>query len=183
MLKSVMLRSVMLRVRDADGDDVGAIARIQNALIASTTIEWTDRPYTTLSRRTWLEVHRIVGHPVLVAEVDGDVVGVAAYGDFRDTQRWPGYGRTVEHTVHVDARHWGRGVGRALVDELCARASRAGIHAVIAAIDGENEGSIRFHERLGFTHVGRLPEVGHGHGRWLDLVLMQLLLPGAPPVA
>jgi L-amino acid N-acyltransferase len=172
-----------LEVRDARADDVAAITRIQNALLASTTIEWTDRPYSAESRRSWIEAHRVAGHPVLVAEVDGEVVGVAAYGHFRDTQRWPGYGLTVEHTVHVDGRQWGRGVGRALVDELCARASDAGVHAIVAAIDGDNVGSIRFHERLGFAHVGRLPEVGHGHGRWLDLVLMQRLLPGSPPVA
>ncbi len=35
---------------------------------------------------------------------------------------------------------------------------------------------IRFHERLGFVEVARLPEVGVKFGRWLDLVLLQLRL-------
>ena len=43
---------------------------------------------------------------------------------------------------------------------------------MVAAIDGENDASIRFHERLGFVEVARLPELG----RWLDLVLVQLRL-------
>ena len=48
--------------------------------------------------------------------VDGDaVVGFAAYGDFRDTGRWPGYRFTVEHTIHVAESHQGAGVGRALL--------------------------------------------------------------------
>lgn len=44
---------------------------------------------------------------------------------------------------------------------------------MVAAIDGANDGSIRFHERNGFRLVGRLPGVGTKHGRPLDLVLMQ----------
>ena len=39
--------------------------------------------------------------------------------------------------------------------------------------------SIALHEKLGFTHVGMMPEVGVRQGRWLDLVLMQLRLDAA----
>lgn len=170
-------------VRDATDDDVEDIARIQNALIATTTIEWTDEPYAVANRRAWLDDHRAAGFPVLVAEAGGSVAGFAAYSDFRDTVKWPGYGLTVEITVHVDGGHWGLGVGRLLVDELCRRAASAGVHALVAAVDADNDGSVRFHERIGFREVGRLPEVGHGHGRWLDLVLLVRLLPGSPPPA
>ena len=51
---------------------------------------------------------------------------------------------------------------------------------MIGAIDGDNEASIRFHERLGFRTAGRLHEVGHKHGRWLDLVLMERRLDDTP---
>ena len=64
-----------------------------------------------------------------------------------------------------------------------AHARAAGNHTMVAAIDADNDGSIRFHERLGFVEVGRMPEVGAGHGRWLSLVLLQRSLTddGAPP--
>jgi len=32
------------------------------------------------------------------------------------------------------------------------------------------------HEQLGFERVGRLPEVARKFDRWLDLVLVQLVL-------
>ena len=66
----------------------------------------------------------------------------------------------------------------ALVEE--ARGS--GKHTMVAAMDSGNEASIRFHERLGFVEVARLPEVGAKFGRWLNLVLLQLRLDdrGAP---
>jgi L-amino acid N-acyltransferase YncA len=53
---------------------------------------------------------------------------------------------------------------------------------MVAGIDAENTGSIRFHERLGFVEVARMPETGRKFGRWLELVLMQRVLdpPGAP---
>ena len=59
---------------------------------------------------------------------------------------------------------------------LVERARREGKRVMVAAIDGENSGSIRFHERLGFFEVGRMPGIGEKFGRRLDLVLMQLIL-------
>jgi phosphinothricin acetyltransferase len=169
-----------VEIRPATEDDLPAITAIQNALIGSTTIEWTDEPHTVDDRHEWLERHRRNDHPVVVAEVDRAVVGFAAYDDFRDTAKWPGYRFTVEHTVHVDERHWGSGVGRSLIEALVEHARAAGIHTMVAAVDADNEGSVRFHERVGFVEVGRMPEVGAGRGRWLSLVLLQRSLGSDP---
>jgi L-amino acid N-acyltransferase YncA len=43
-------------------------------------------------------------------------------------------------------------------------------------IDRTNQASLRLHERLGFKHVGTLPQVGFKFGRWLDLAFYPLLL-------
>ncbi len=103
-------------------------------------------------------------------------MGVAAFGWVRDAVKRPGYRFTVENTVHVREDRWRSGVGlvlmRALIDEATAR----GKHSMIAAIDSANQGSIRFHQRLGFVEVGRMPEIGAKFGRWLDLVVLQLRL-------
>ncbi len=160
-------------IRDAGPADVPAITDLTNALIATTTYEWTETPYTVEDRRAWLAAKARDGMVVLVAEADGQVVGFAGYGDFRDTSRWPGYRFTVEHTVHVREDHWGRGVGGRLLDALADRARAAGKRVMVAGIDGSNEDSIRFHARRGFVEVARLPGVGEKFGRRLDLVLMQ----------
>ncbi|MDO4264030.1 MAG: hypothetical protein Q4C67_07520 [Deinococcus sp.] len=39
---------------------------------------------------------------------------------------------------------------------------------MIGVVDAENEGSLRFHRRHGFSEAGRLPQAGHKFGRWLD---------------
>jgi phosphinothricin acetyltransferase len=159
-------------VRPASAGDAGAIASIQNALLATTSVEWTDTPHTTQSLRRWLDEHDVV----LVAEERAEVVGVAAFGPFRDTVKRPGYRFTVENSVHVREDRWRSGVGRQLMQALIEEARGHGKHTMIAAIDGANEASIRFHERLGFVEVARMPELGAKFGRWLDLVLLQLRL-------
>src|SRR6478672_2991709 len=163
----------MVFIREATVSDLPAIADIANARLATTTWEWTETPHTVDERRRWLEQQNAAGLPVLVAVEDDDVVGWTAYADFRDSTRWPGYRYTVEHTVHVRETHWGRGVGRDLIETLTDHARQAGIRVMVAGIDGDNVDSIRFHERLGFLEVARMPEVGEKFGRRLDLVLMQ----------
>jgi L-amino acid N-acyltransferase len=161
-----------VNLRPAAAKDAGAIASILNALLSTTTIEWTDTPKSPESVLVWLDEHETV----LVAEDQEEVVGVAAYGWFRDAVARPGYRFTVENTIHVRKDHWGTGIGRELMEALIDTARESGKHLMIAAIDGSNESSIRFHRRLGFTEVGRMPEVGAKFGRWCDLVLLQLRL-------
>jgi L-amino acid N-acyltransferase len=148
-------------IRPAVNDDAVPIASILNALVATTTIEWTETPQTPDSILEWLAEHE----RVLVAEDEGAVVGVAAFGWFRDVAKRPGYRFAVENTVHVRADHWRSGVGRALMDVLVDEARATGKHTMVAAIDGANEASIRFHERLGFVRVARIPEAGAKFGR------------------
>ena len=170
----------MVFIRNATISDLPEITAIYNALLETTTHEWTEALHTVSEREQWLSAQRASGRPALVA-VDGDeVIGWATYGDFRDSERWPGYRFTVEHSIHVREDQWGRGTGRMLIDALIEWAQREGKHVMVAGIDSSNTGSIRFHERLGFIEVGRLPQIGEKFGQRLDLVLMQRMLDEPP---
>ncbi len=159
-------------VRPATTSDADAIAAPLNAHLATTTFEWTETPQTRGSILEWLDQHETV----LVADGQGEVVGVAAYGWFRDAVKRPGYRFTVENTIHVREDRWATGVGRSLMETLINEARERGKHTMIAAIDSTNEASLRFHRRLGFVEVARMPGIGAKFGRWLDLVLLQLRL-------
>ena len=163
-------------IRDAVDEDMARCRDLYNALIDSTTVAWTEQTQTLRQRRAWFRRQQRDGYPVLVAEDPTGVVGFTAYGGFRGSGKWPGYRYTVEHTIHVDRHRWGQGVGRSLMEALIARAQLSEVHVMVGAIDGDNLESIRFHERLGFVEVARMPEVGHKFDRWLDLVLMQRII-------
>lgn len=163
-------------IRDAVDADMPTVRDIYNATILTTTGAWTETLQTLRERRTWFRHQQRVGYPVIVAESEGFVVGFAAYESFRGAGKWPGYRHTAEHSIHVDRSYWGRGIGRSLLEALMDRARDADIHVMVAAVDSANIESIRFHARLGFVEVARMPETGRKFGRWLDLVLMQRIL-------
>lgn len=106
----------------------------------------------------------------LVAEMGGQALGFATYSQFRGGI---GYLHSMEHTVYLSPSARGQGAGRALMSELESIARKNNVHALIAGIGGENIAGIAFHTAIGFSETGRLPEVGHKFGRWMDLVLMQ----------
>ena len=164
-------------IRDAVAADLGAIVGLLNAFVSTTTHEYTDTPHTVSSRASWFARQALRDFPVLVAEkvteTGSEVVGYAAYGDFRDSVARPGYRFVVEHSVHVAEDAWGIGVGRLLMESLIDRAAAHGVRTMVGAIDASNTGSIQFHRGLGFVETGRMPDVGYKHGQWLELVLMQ----------
>lgn len=158
-------------VRLARLDDAEAMRAIYNVEIAGVaTFDLVER--TLEDQQRWLGAHS-GAHPAVVAVDDDVVVGFGSLSPFRDR---PAYATTVEDSVYVD-RHWqGRGVGKALLDELLQLGSDHGFHSVIARIVGDNEPSIRLHRSCGFDLVGVEREVGRKLGRWLDVVEMQVLL-------
>lgn len=165
-----------MTIRSATAADLPGIVEIYNVSV-TTTATWSETPQTLDEREAWFRTRSDAGDGVFVAidEDDDIVVGFAAYGEFRNPH-WTGYRYTVENTVHVRDGWGGAGVGGALMQALIAHATENGKHVMVAAVDGENEGSVTFHERLGFTVVGRMPEVGRKFDRWLDLVLLQRIL-------
>jgi L-amino acid N-acyltransferase len=165
-----------VQIRSATHHDLPAIRQLFNALIPTTTIAWRDEPATEDEMATWFAERQRAGHPVLVAEVDGTVAGYTCWSTFRGGPRFPGYRHTVEDTIHVHRDHHRRGIGRALLQALLDLARHREVHVVVAGIDADNAESIALHAALGFSEVGRMPEVGRKHGRWLELVLMQRVL-------
>jgi len=157
-----------------------AMLEIFNEAIETSTALYDYKARPPESMASWFEVKRSGGFPVIgVEDAGGTLLAFGSYGTFRG---YPAYKYTVEHSVYVHKNHRGEGLGRIVMQALVEAARQRNVHAMIGAIDASNAGSIALHERLGFKHVGTLPQVGFKFGRWLDLVFYQLLLetPAAP---
>ena len=79
----------------------------------------------------------------------------------------------VENSVYVAAEARGRGVGRALLERLVASTEEAGIWTIQTGIFPENTASLRVHERVGYTVVGRRKRLGKLNGVWRDVLLLE----------
>ncbi len=160
-------------IRPAEEQDVPEIVAIYNDVMLTSFTIWREEPASVTERQAWLTDTSKMSHPVLVVTDASGVLGFIAAEPFR---AWPGYAATWEHSIHVrrDARSRGIGSYALAAMEATLRAREA--HVMIAGIDAENHGSLRFHARAGFLETGRMPQVGQLRGSWRDLVLLQKIL-------
>ncbi len=150
-----------------------AILAVFNDAILGSTALYEYEPRTLGTMAEWFEAKTRGGYPVFGAESeDGELMGFASYGPFRDR---PAYQYSVEHSVYVDARFRGHGVGKALLREIIEAAVVQGYHTLVAGIDTANIASIALHENLGFTHCGTVRHAGWKFDRWLDLAFYQMI--------
>jgi len=164
---------MQIQIRDATEQDIAAMLSIYNDVLASSTAIFSDVPRSHVEQFSWFKDRVAQQRPVLVATCSDDVIGYASYGPFRT---WPGYRHTVENSIYLASAARGKGAGTLLLRALLERAESQRVHAVIAGIDGDNIVSMRLHEKLGFSKVAQLKEVGRKFDRWLDLVFYQRLL-------
>jgi phosphinothricin acetyltransferase len=157
-----------------------AILAIFNDAIANSTALYDYRSRSPESMAAWFDAKARGRYPVIGIEDErGELMGFASYGPFR---AWPAYKYTIEHSVYVDGRFRGRGLGRRLLTETIAAAQSQDYHVMVGGIDAANAVSIKLHESLGFEHCGTVKHAGFKFGRWLDLAFYQLILrtPAAP---
>ncbi|PHR57220.1 MAG: GNAT family N-acetyltransferase [Robiginitomaculum sp.] len=166
-----------MHIRPFSPEDITTLLVIYNDVIATSTAIYLDEPISQIELQDWVDTRLSKNYPVLVAILNNTVVGFSSFGDWRAK---PGYRFTVEHTVHIAREKRGHGIGGALLEALFPFARTLNKHVMLGVVDADNIGSLRFHERYGFTEVARFPQVGFKFNRWLDAVFMQKFLNGAP---
>lgn len=160
-------------IREAEHRDLDIILEIMNDAILNTTAIYDYGKRNREFVDNWFNKKRNNNMPVLVSEVNENVVAYGSYGIFR---AWDAYRFSVEHSIYVKKDFQQRGIGKQLLNALIDQSKKDGYHTMIAGIDAANQGSYLFHKNLGFAEAGRIREVGYKFDRWLDLIFMQLML-------
>jgi L-amino acid N-acyltransferase YncA len=163
-------------IRDAMAEDLPAITEIYTDAVLNTVATLDTVPPTLESRAEWLHSHG--GRcPVLVAVVDGGVAGWASLSVWNDRGA---YTHTAESSVYVARTHRRRGIGALLLAAIEARARELNYHVIIARVVATNETSLKLVRGAGYEDVGIIREVGYKFNTWLDMCVLQRILPCAP---
>jgi phosphinothricin acetyltransferase len=170
-------------IRDAHPDDLPRVQEIYAHHVRHGLASFEEAPPDLAEMTRRFEATRARGLPYLAAEAapaqEGqalELLGYAYAGPYRPR---PAYRFSVENSVYVAPGLEGRGVGRALLEELIARCTALGLRQMVAVVgDSGHLPSIAFHESLGFTRIGTLRGVGFKFGRWVDIVILQRALGG-----
>jgi len=164
--------STPARIRKADRSDLLAITEIYNEAILTTTATFDTEPRSGLERLKWFDSHD-VRHPILVAELDGKVVGWSSLSRWSDRHA---YDHTAETSFYVKSEYRGQGIGRKLKQATIEEALGLGFHTLIARVTEGNPESLHLNESFGFVRVGTLKEVGRKFGKLLDVHSLQKIL-------
>lgn len=160
-------------IRLANTTDVPAILGILSYYIINTTATWRYEVPDIEWMYNWYAQHQNENKPVWVACINDQVIGYASLSAFRAGE---GYWPCAENSVYILPDYCDRGIGRKLLQQLINSALDLNIRYLIAGIDADNEGSIKFHESFGFKTNTVMRKIGFKFDRSLDLTLMILNL-------
>ena len=163
------------RVREALPTDATALVDYHAELVRSRALVVTEEgdPLPTREKKEQQLVaalgreHEIT----LVAEADGRLMGQL---NFRSGER-----RRVRHSgsigISVDTAWRGRGVGRALMEDLIAWCRERGVVKKLAlGVMPDNAPALALYRKLGFVEEGRVSRAFHFDGGYADEILMGL---------
>jgi L-amino acid N-acyltransferase YncA len=107
---------------------------------------------------------------IVAVDDNGDVLGWAALTPVSGRCVYAGVG---EVSVYVSRRARGKGVGKALLNELILQSEENGFWTLTAGIFPENEASLVIHEQSGFKVLGIRERIGKMNGHWRNTVLLE----------
>ncbi|QKN24672.1 GNAT family N-acetyltransferase [Caproicibacterium lactatifermentans] len=166
-------------IRPAAADDAARLAEIYAPYAEETVITFEEQaPNAAEMARRVQQTQR--EYPWLVYEEDGHVQGYAYAHQLqsRASFRW-----SAEVSIYISWLQRGRGIGRALYEQLENRLQKMGCIQLYAQIAVPNPESVGFHHACGYEDIYLYPHVAYKLGKWCDLAVLtkQLqLLPEHP---
>jgi phosphinothricin acetyltransferase len=106
----------------------------------------------------------------LIAREDNRIIGWAALSP---VSRRKAYSGVAEVSVYVAHNSHGKGVGRALLEQLITESEQNEIWTLQAAVFPENLATIALHRACGFREVGRRERISKLRGAWRDTILLE----------
>jgi phosphinothricin acetyltransferase len=163
--------------RLARADDAAAITAIYNQGIAErgATFETEPRRVDDMNARIADDTY-----PLLVAVHDDAVLGWASLSGYRSRACYAGI---AEFSIYLDTAARGKGIGRGLLEALIETARGRGYWKLVSRVFPFNTASRALCRACGFREVGVYEKHGRLDGRWLDVLIVERLIPSNLVVA
>ena len=161
-----------ITIREAMPGDAAAIAGIYNQGIDDRGATFETEPRTAEDIAAKLAQRD--RFPVLVTADGDEVLGWAGLSAYRPRACYAGI---AEFSIYLDRAARGRGLGRTLLSALVDAARQRQYWKLVSRVFPFNAASRAVCRSCGFREVGIYEKHGRLDGRWLDVVIVERLIP------
>lgn len=161
-----------MKIRPAEARDLPGILEIYNMgiedRIATLEVDIKDLAYM----KAWLDDHAD-RYAVLVAEMEDQIVGWASLNRYSHRCAYNG---VADLSIYISRDNRGKGIGRALLQELDAVARNNQFYKIVLFTFPQNEPGQRLYRKAGYRQVGVFEKQGILEGQFIDVMAMEKLL-------
>ncbi len=173
-----------MEIRLATADDAEAVLAIYAPYVQNTAITFEYDVPSHEEFRSRIE-ETLKKYPYLVAAEQDKVIGYAYAGSFR---KRAAYQHTAEMSIYMDRSCRQRGIGRKLYHELEKTLVLQNVFSVYAGVTSSDrkkdayvtDGSIHFHEKMGYTNIGEWHLCGYKFDQWYNVTWFEKVLVKRP---
>ena len=173
-----------MEIKLATTDDAEAIVAIYEPYVRNTAITFEYEVPDPEEFRSRIR-ETLKTHPYLVATEGGSIAGYAYAGPLR---KRAAYQHSAEMSIYIDQRYRQHGIGRSLYLELEKQLVRQNVFSLYAGVTVSDrpddayvtDGSICFHERMGYTRIGEYHLCGYKFGQWYNVAWFEKSLGTRP---
>jgi L-amino acid N-acyltransferase YncA len=159
-----------MNTRPARFEDCATIAEIYNAGIHGRQATFRTWESNAQEIAGWLENPKL---PLLVAELEGEVVGWAHASSYRTSKYYSGI---VEYSIYIATSAHGQGVGTMLLEAFFNACENVGIWKLVSRIFPENTASLALCRKTRFREVGVYEKHAQLDGEWRDVIIVEKIL-------
>ena len=162
-----------LTVRPAELRDTSDIARIYLQATQDNLATFENFLATPEERTSWVNEHS-GKYPLLVAELNGWILGWAALSPYRVR---PSIEGIAELLIYIDRDYRRHGVGRELMRAVLSLAESVGHFKLVGRFLAHNDAGRRLCRMTGWREVGVHVKHTKLGDRWHDVVVVEYLMP------
>lgn len=151
-----------LKIRNANHNDWQRIIDIYNQAVLEKGKTADTDILTVEERKDWLSLHLDPKHPILLAELESQIVGWCSLSPHRPGRK--ALDKTAEISYYIDSNFRKRGIASSLIYASIETAKNNGIKNLFAILLDINTVSVLLLEKFQFEKWGHLPKVAEIDG-------------------